>query len=162
MFRRLLVAFDGSPHAQQALSEAIDMARAARGTLTVMTVVPSPGVWAPRAAWEATIDVAALSREIERSYREMLDEAVYLVPGEIPVTKIVRHGSPAATIVDLANSGEHDLVIMGSRGRGSVRSLFLGSVSHQVINGSTVPVLVAHAAEEVRGSPEPRSQVVTA
>jgi len=111
MFRRLLVAFDDSPHAYQALGEAVDLAEAVHGRLTVVTVVPSPG-------------------------------------GEIPVTKIVRHGSPGARIVELANSGEHDLVVMGSRGRGSVRSLLLGSASRQVLKGSAIPVLIVHVAEE--------------
>jgi nucleotide-binding universal stress UspA family protein len=46
-----------------------------------------------------------------------------------------------------AAAADHDLIVMGSRGRGAVRSAFLGSVSHYVLNHTTVPVLIIHDGE---------------
>ena len=146
MFRRLLVAFDGSPHAQQALTEAIDMAQTNRGTLTVISVAPEPSVWA-MSGYDVPIDVDRVSKEFEREYQSMLDAAVSRIPADLPVTKILKQGAAGREIAGEANAGDYDLVVMGSRGRGELRSLLLGSVSHRVLQASRVPVLVVHVSE---------------
>jgi nucleotide-binding universal stress UspA family protein len=146
MFRRLLVAFDGSPHAQQALTEAIDLAQTNSGTLTVMSVTPEPSVWA-MSGYDVPINVDRVSKELEREYQSLLDGAVESVPADLPVKKVLKRGPAGPRIVDEANAGNHDLVVMGSRGRGELRSLLLGSVSHRVLEASHVPVLVVHVSE---------------
>jgi nucleotide-binding universal stress UspA family protein len=146
MFRRLLMAFDGSPHAQQALAEAIDLAQTNRGTLTVISVAPAPSVWA-MSGYDVPIDVDRVSKELEREYQSMLDGAVSRIPADVSVTKILKQGAAGREIAGEANAGGYDLVVMGSRGRGELRSLLLGSVSHRVLQSSHVPVLVVHVSE---------------
>lgn len=51
-------------------------------------------------------------------------------------------GDPGAEIIDIAKRGKYDLIVMGSHGRGALKSLFLGSVVVKVLANSTVPVLV--------------------
>jgi nucleotide-binding universal stress UspA family protein len=139
MFRRLLVAFDGSSHGQAALADAIELAQANHGRLTVMAVVPDSSLWLG-VACEVPGNLGGLDASNERKYQVMLDRAVQTVPADVPVLKLLTRGNAAASII--AEAADHDLIVMGSRGRGELRSLLLGSVSHAVLHASPVPVLV--------------------
>jgi nucleotide-binding universal stress UspA family protein len=75
----------------------------------------------------------------------MLEEAVDTIPSDLPMTKVLATGHAADAIVERVRGAQHDLVVMGSRGRGDVRSLVLGSVSHAVLHTSPAAVLVVHA-----------------
>jgi nucleotide-binding universal stress UspA family protein len=151
MFRDVLVAFDGSAHAERALAEAIDLARQSEGSITVATVVPELSVWALGGGFAPPIDYQAIHDDLERSYRAMLEAAHAKVPQEIQSRAVLLEGRPGRALVDEANTAGHDLVAVGSRGRGELRSMVLGSVSHEVLHGSHVPVLVVHLPDPVRG-----------
>lgn len=151
MFHNILVAVDGSEHAGRALEEAIDLARADNAKLTVLASVPDPSSWVVTGAYAGGVDFDRLRSDAEQEYASMLDDAVSKVPDNVSVTKVLIHGRPAENIVEQVRKGGHDLVVMGSRGRGEVRSLLLGSVSHEVLNASPAAVLIIHAASDDSG-----------
>lgn len=148
MFQRFLVAFDGWPHAKRALVEAIDLAQTNNGGLTVMTLVPEPSAWTLGGGFDVPTDLSDLNEQIRREHQTMLDAAVATVPDDLPVTAVLKHGAAGPAIVEGAGNGDHDLIVMGSRGRGALRSLLLGSVSHHVLQASPVAVLVVHVSQE--------------
>jgi nucleotide-binding universal stress UspA family protein len=144
MFRRVLVAFDNSPHAERALEEAVQLVRATEGELTVITVAPEItnmvlGYATPADSFER------VRQQIDSVHRAVLDGAAESAPDDLQLTRVLGRGDPALAIVKEAREGEHDLVVIGSRGRGDFRSLLLGSVSHAVLHSSPVPVLVVRA-----------------
>jgi nucleotide-binding universal stress UspA family protein len=140
MFRNILVAIDESATAWRALADAIDLAQALHARLTVLSVVPG----LPPFAYRAGIDVAELEQEAERETERLLGRAVESVPAGVSVTSRLRHGPPAREILHEIDEGGHDLVVMGSRGRGRVRSNLLGSVGGDVHYHAHIPMLIVH------------------
>jgi nucleotide-binding universal stress UspA family protein len=101
---------------------------------------------------------ASLADELERESAQILRTAVDRVPDSVPVTKIITHEPIRSALLDQVQNGRHDLLVMGSRGRGALRASLLGSVSHYALHHSRVPVLVVHLdreaeAEALRDSP---------
>jgi nucleotide-binding universal stress UspA family protein len=143
MFHNILVSIDGSPHAEQALSEAIDIAQAGNARLTLITAVRACPSWAysPVGAGAAR----QLAVELEREAQRIMRDAVARVPDDLPVTQIVTHDQIRPALMKQIECGNHDLLAMGSRGRGPIASSLLGSVSHYALNHSPIPVLIAHA-----------------
>ena len=141
MFKSILVAWDGSEHAQRALGEAVDLARTQDGRLTLLTVA------APLLVWPGYVPPIT-EADLISSAEKILAEGEALIPEGIPVSGRAVAGDPGFELVKRAAAADlHDLIVMGSRGRGAVRSAFLGSVSHFVLNHTTVPVLIIHDGE---------------
>ena len=67
-----------------------------------------------------------------------------LVPCDLPVTTVLSDQPIRPALCRQIRAGHHDLVVMGSRGRGAVRAALLGSASHYVLHHSPVPVLIVH------------------
>jgi nucleotide-binding universal stress UspA family protein len=146
MFRNILVAVDGSRHADKALSEAIDLATTNCGRLTILTAIPRPPAWAVSPV--AVAAVQTLGADLEREFGEVLCAAVDRVPASVPVTKLLTPEPIRHALLKRMKCGEHDLLVMGSRGRGAVTASLLGGVSHYVLNHSSIPVLIVHADDD--------------
>jgi len=142
MFHNILVAVDGSPDADQALAQAIDLAESEHTRLTVMTALPriaGPARLAPGAPIDELI--AGAHAQADAVLRHVRDQ----IPDDLPVTMMLSEQPIRIALIRQITDGHHDLVVMGSRGRGAVRSTLLGSVSHYVLHHSPVPVLIVHA-----------------
>ncbi|HEY2317360.1 MAG TPA: universal stress protein [Solirubrobacteraceae bacterium] len=146
MFCNILVCVDGSAHAERALSEAIDLATAERSRLTILTAVPRPPYWACNPVTAAGIE--PLANDLAAEAKAALEAAVDRVPDSIPVTKILTREPIREALMKHVRSGQHDLLVMGSRGRGALTASLLGSVSHYALNHSHVPVLIVHTEDE--------------
>jgi nucleotide-binding universal stress UspA family protein len=143
VFHNILVAVDGSPHADKALADAIDLADCQHAKLTLFTaVVPPPAIAYLGASGEA---VTTIFQQAETEADSLLRRARDRVPNHVSVTTVLSTEPVLTSLIQQIDDGRHDLVVMGSRGRGAVRSALLGSVSHHVLHHSPAPVLIVHA-----------------
>jgi nucleotide-binding universal stress UspA family protein len=144
-FRDVLVALDGSVHAELALQSAGAIAERSNARLTLMTVAPDLATDA-RLAW-ATVDRGALQKDADEAAEKLLREAVDAQPQDLSVTSVFRHGSPGHEIVEQAKKGNHDVIVVGARGLGRFGGM-VGSVSQDVLRHAPCSVIVVHQGPE--------------
>ncbi len=132
----IAAAYDASPEARAAVDEATRLARLAGAKLRIVSVVP-PVAYGAGATMVPPADIASLAVDARR--RE-LDDVMANRPADVECEDVLRQGSPPGELCDEAEDA--DLLVMGSRGYGPLRSVLLGSVSSGVVRSAPCPVLV--------------------
>jgi nucleotide-binding universal stress UspA family protein len=145
-FHRVLVAVDGSRHADLALAMAIALCERDHSRLTILTVIPNVGESAGL-AYGAGIDPVALQADADRGAERTMRAALDAVPDDQPVDSVQRRGHAGPEIVAQVKEGHHDAVILGARGLGRIGTMF-GSVSQHVLHHAGVAVFVGHLPED--------------
>ena len=137
----ILVALDGSELSKKALRFAEKIAATDETIELHLVTVKSTDInpFFPEAPIYYT---DAQIKEIDEEIYKMLDEAEADLTVKNPVKKHIEVGRPGPTLVDFANKHHIDLIVMGSRGLSSLKALFLGSVSHYVVQLAECPVLI--------------------
>ena len=139
-----LLAVDGSDNAYEAVHALKYFARSEQLTLLHALNVPRPAypMMLPEVAEE-------IYKTLEQSMREdgerLLNRVQSLLPMHAgPSTKHLRMGSPAETIVSMAEEQKADLIVMGARGLGPVKERLLGSVSHRILTLAHCATLIVN------------------
>jgi nucleotide-binding universal stress UspA family protein len=154
MFTSILVGVDRSQHAQVALTQAVDIARTQKASLTVLVAYSTLMPWGPVAPLPQTA-VDEFVAGVRTEAQAIADEAKQAIPAEVKAEVLVIDAAPAEALLDQAAAGGHDLIVVGSRGRGDAGSFLLGSVSHAVLHHSRVPVLIVHVPSVETADPAP-------
>lgn len=136
-YQRILIAVDGSEHANRALEHAVQLAQSLQSpaSLILLHVNPTMMVAEPPLGVDVDERLNEEGHAATEPYRNYLDTT--------GVSYEVRYhdGDPATVICDVAEQEHADLIVMGTRGMSTVSELFLGSVSHKVIQHAKCPVL---------------------
>lgn len=139
-FQHILVAYDGSRQAQSALDQAAALVRLQPNSrLTIAHVYHLPNFAVGEALVMAPVN-ASLDQlsESERILEEAKDRTVGLANTET----VLLQGDPAVSILEYAAEHQADLIVIGSRGLNTLKELFLGSVSHYIVQHAKMAVLV--------------------
>ena len=136
--KKILVPLDGSPNSIRGLDMAIHIARQSHGTITAMAVKSVPGIYAIHPI--GFLDFSSMTE-----VKKFLNEAkVRAAKKGIQLTAKALDGDPGYDIARFVNNKRNgiDLVVIGARGRGAAKEIFLGSVSNYVLHKSKKPVLI--------------------
>jgi nucleotide-binding universal stress UspA family protein len=137
---KILVAYDGSAEADRALDWAAILARGTAGSsVTVISVVITLSAAPP-------ITDAVDPHESVAEHRADLDRAVAtLTEKGVAAEPVLKAGNPAEEIIDVADAGGFDVIVVGSRGKSAAARFLMGSVSERVVRHASRPVLVARS-----------------
>jgi nucleotide-binding universal stress UspA family protein len=133
--KKILVAIDGSEAAMHAVRTASTVARGLNAALTLAHVVP-PTFVPP----EVPFGVQPWTDEAIKA-GELLLEAAAKEAG-MACERMNLTGSAAERLADLAETGSFDLVVVGSKGRGAVSRMLIGSVTDRLVHICKRPILV--------------------
>jgi nucleotide-binding universal stress UspA family protein len=146
--KKILVPIDGSKHSDRALDYALDLAEKYSADIQLVSVAQSVVAAGPMFLTQPMLPPASTAmyvKEIETAHKKMLSEAFKKAKESKPRIKVSKKlvtGRPADKIVEIANEGNFDLIVMGSRGAGGIKGFFLGSVSDRVADLARCPVLL--------------------
>lgn len=142
MFERILVPLDGSPRAERAIPVAARLARAAGGSVVLLRVVTLPTMVVPYPAVDPGTIQAIIDADVAEAndYMQRMTRLRSLLDVQVATEVII--GTPAATILSVAQTQPSDLLVMCSHGRTGFTRWALGSVAEKVVHHAPVPVLV--------------------
>lgn len=134
--KKILVPLDGSRNSIKGLDNAIYLARQCQATITGIYVLPRVPLRSYRA-------IQYPEKELLKDADKNMEYAKkHSAQNGIIFQKKISFGDPGYTITKYAKDKKFDIIVIGARGRGSIKEIFFGSVSNYVIHKANMPVLI--------------------
>ena len=147
MYKRMLVADDGSEAGSAAVDEAVKLARSDGGELRVVFVLARPDSFG-----HPMVNIESVRRAMRSQGEQELARAAQRARAAgVPIDTAVLDagkGAIAATLLEEARRWGADLVVMGTHGRAGIDHFLLGSVAEALLRAATVPVLMLRVASD--------------
>ena len=136
VIKQILVPMDGSKNSFKALTKAIFFAKKCDSSITALYVLRTPFdnpnmIYIPQTQNEL--------KKVEK-FLEIAKNQV--IKNSVKFKKEIVFGHEAKEIIDFAQKGKFDLIVVGARGRSSIKQMILGSVSNAIVHNSKIPILI--------------------
>ena len=134
--KKILVPIDGSKNSMRGLDEAIYLARQCHATITGLYVIPI-------AKPVTDSQISYLEKYLLNNASKFMSKAkTRAAQNGILFHDDITYGDEGPKIINYANNKACDIIVIGSRGMGSIKETFLGSTSNYVLHKSKIPVLI--------------------
>jgi nucleotide-binding universal stress UspA family protein len=146
----IVVGVDGSPVALSVLQAAVAEAKLRKAKLHVVHVVYVPATWVDGMTFMPGNIIDSAFEAAEAVKESVWGRVSVALEGtDVEWVRVDLNGYPPDEVVDYAKSIDADLIVVGSRGFGDLKSLLLGSTSHRVSHLSPCDVLIVKTKNEV-------------
>ena len=140
MYKKILVPTDGSDFAKKAQMHALFLAGACDAEIIAVSVTENNFV----NGLPLDDEIYQLNEILKERSEENLMEFDKLNEDDLKITHVIREGSPAKVILEVAKEEDVDLIVMGSSGKSGFDRFIMGSVADKVVNSAKCAVLVVH------------------
>jgi len=139
LYKKILIATDGSEYTKNSIDYGIDLAKSTQAKLHVIYVIDTAAFASipMDAAWESMYEL--LKQEGDEATRYVAEKAE---AEGLEVEKLTVEGHPAEEIIKYAEKNSMNLIVMGTLGKSGLDRFLLGSVAEKVVRASKIPVLV--------------------
>jgi nucleotide-binding universal stress UspA family protein len=146
LYRKILLATDGSESARKAADATIELARLSGAKIYAVSIVD-------RSIYSSVPEDIKWEEAMYDRFRELAEETISNVEktaksADLEVEAVLLEGHPAEEIVGFAEKNGIDMIIVGSLGKSGIERFLLGSVSEKVVRNAKVPVLVVHGKKQ--------------
>jgi nucleotide-binding universal stress UspA family protein len=141
MYKRILIATDGSDKSRKAAEEGVELAKALGANIIALNVVNE--VVVASAVRQLGSDRKEVEAKLKVTGQKAVDEIKKMADAAgVKIDTILKVGVPANTVIDVSGAEKADLIVMGSHGESGASKLLIGSVVQKVLYWATIPVLV--------------------
>ena len=138
VMKKILVPIDGSPNSVRGLEKAIEFAKNDNSSITLLHVAILPPVHIIGHSRDKV--KSSLAKNAQKFIKDAEDRCINQ---SIPfTTKLVYGSDPPYDIEQFAKKYKHDLIVIGAKGKSTLKRLFLGSVSSYLVETAKTPVTV--------------------
>jgi len=140
MYKKILVPTDGSEFAKKAQKHALFLSKVSGAEIVALSVTENNFV----NGLPLDDEIYQLNQVLNERSEENLKEFDELNKDNIKITHVIREGSPARVILEVAKEEDVDLIVMGSSGKSGFDRFIMGSVADKVVNSAKCAILVVH------------------
>ncbi|WP_407380068.1 universal stress protein [Methanobrevibacter sp.] len=140
MYKKILVPTDGSEFAKKAQLHAIYLAKATGAEIIALSVSENHFI----NGISSNDEIEQLNELLKDRCEKDLKQFEDMNEEDVVISPVIKEGSPAKSILEVASEEEVDLIVIGSSGKSGFDRFILGSVSEKVVHTAKCPVLIVH------------------
>ncbi|MFZ5864568.1 MAG: universal stress protein [Thermodesulfobacteriota bacterium] len=151
---KVLVAVDQSPESHMALAYACHLLEHFDAEVHAVYVKPDEVEVAPESFYAPFFTKDGLKDWIDSEALQVQEGALstcqYCLAGKVPCQPMVATGDPAEEILQTAQEGDYDMIVLGSHGHSALKGFLLGTVHAKILHHTRRPILIARDFREIR------------